>query len=178
MNRLSLFPLLLTMAAITPFSARASELLPGEHVRVDTLNKRGYHRQITGDVVSVDDKMLVVISTDERDTDTHAIPRNKITGVERYTGTQRHTAIGAVIGAGAGFGLGLGALAIAPSWYNEGSGSHLFVLGMGVLGAGLGALIGHVDATEQWESVDGYSVSLAPAATSTGVIGVSLNFGF
>lgn len=201
MNRPSIPLLLAVVAAVLalPISTRASDIRPGDRVRVNATDQAGKLSQVTGTVVSVDDQTLVVnkhVSGHIRDSDTpseqtQAIPLSSITSVERSLGTERHTTAGTLIGAAGGIVLGLliweaeKSSETATNDFDqaltqtvEAAAAPAYMLLFGALGAGVGAIIGHASGDEKWYRVDGLSVGWAPTGFANGAVTVSLDIDF
>lgn len=176
MSRLStyLFLLVLTAFITLPLSARGDELHSGERIRVHTTGDDGEYRQLTGTVVSMDEETLVV----RTGRDFQPVPLSGISRVDRWAGTERHTFAGTLIGASTG--LVLGYFAWQSDENSNDSIVHVnvapYMMFFGVIGAGLGALIGHAAATETWYPVDSLSVGVAPSGESSAQMAVMLSF--
>lgn len=176
MSRLSTSLLLLVLAAVvtSPLNARAGDIRSGDRIRVHTTGDNGQYRQLTGTVVSMDEETLVVRTR----RDFQPVLLSDISRVERWAGTERHTFEGTMIGASAG--LVLGYFAWQSDESSNDSSVHVnaapYMVFLGVIGAGLGALIGHAAATETWYPVDSLSVGVTPSGESGARMAVMLSF--
>lgn len=156
----------------TPAQAQLEELV-GERVRLTHQFSPGTRMSTTTGVLTNVSADSLILSMEGRDVE---IPRTYIRRVEVSTSSRRATGYGALVGMAVG-GLGLGALAVATNepndcmdtWFCiEFTSGQAFLIGAvpgALLGAGLGALIGHNTKADRWQAVNVDVVAIRAGGT-------------
>jgi hypothetical protein len=136
---------------------------PGVQVRVEVPERPP--GQFRGEVVAIEADTLTLRYVGSSDI-VDPIPLAYVTRVEVRRGTKGNAGTGALAGGLLGIALGVVAVASEDSssgWY-EGAGWDIAAVGtMGLLGAGLGALIGAAARTEVWQEVPLETIRIEPA---------------
>lgn len=142
-------PLLLLLLPVPQSSPASSPLTTGTRVRV-TVREDGGERRLVGPLRTFDGEALTL--TPEGGTGRVTVPRTKITRIDVSRGSRSRAGRGALVGAV----LGLAAIAIAESTrgedYEAPDNYGLIVAGSIAGGAVVGAGVGALLRSENWES--------------------------
>lgn len=180
MSRSHILVLTLLLCTAVDLAAQAQpvDLVPGRRIRVH----RRAETTLVGDLVSLGPDTLTMTTSAA---DTVAVQRAAISRLDLSTGTKSKAGKGAVNGLLFG-GLGGALIGVLASGsddgefldYGPGAWAASGALMFGALGAGVGALIGSGQRTDQWEGVVLPTVAIVPVAGTGSRVAIGVRFRF
>lgn len=152
---------------------RASDLAPGARVRVTALG--GARHQLTGSILTLDEKALTII---DQDGQAVKVPRELLTRLDVSWGRKRNVLPGLLIGAVAG-GLMAAILPLCDSYDGTCSTRGELLTGGVIAFGGIGAAVGAIVKSDKWVEMPlgRVRVGLQPGPARRGV-GVALTLAF